>query len=87
VYRAIWKGLEVAVKTVVFQDRLDALGGGESEHVARIFEEVAIAANMSHPHIVNTFSHELKQMPSAHPGELVDYKLYLIQARLFFSSF
>lgn len=73
VYRGIWKGLEVAIKTVVFQDR-DEDGTAE-----RVFKEAAIACNMSHEHIVNSFTNELKRMPSQLPNELVDYKLYIIQ--------
>lgn len=75
VYRGIWKGLEVAIKTVVFQDR-DEDGTAE-----RVFKEAAIACNMSHEHIVNSFTNELKRMPSQLPNELVDYKLYIIQVR------
>jgi serine/threonine protein kinase len=73
VYRGIWKGLEVAVKTIVFQDKFD---DGKAE---RVFKEAAIACNMNHEHIVNTFTHELKRMASQRPGELVDFKLYIIQ--------
>lgn len=73
VYRGIWKGLEVAIKTVVFQDR-DEDGTAE-----RVFKEAAIACNMSHEHIVNSFTNDLKRMPSQLQNELVDYKLYIIQ--------
>jgi hypothetical protein len=63
------------VKTIVFQDTGDA----DPQKVQRIFAEAAIACNVNHANIVNTYAHELKQMPSTLRGELVDYKLYLIQ--------
>jgi serine/threonine protein kinase len=75
VYRGSWKGLEVAIKTIVFQDRHE---DGTAE---RVIKEAAIACNMSNEYIVNTFAHELKRMPVQVPGELVDYKLYIIQVR------
>lgn len=76
VYRGSWKGLEVAIKTIVFQDRHE---DGTAE---RVIKEAAIACNMSNEYVVNTFAHELKRMPVQVPGELVDYKLYIIQVSL-----
>jgi serine/threonine protein kinase len=76
VYRGIWKGLEVAIKTIVFQDRL------QDSTAEQVFKEAAIACNMSNAHVVNTFTHELKRMPVQVPGELADFKLYIIQVCL-----
>lgn len=76
--RGYWKGHEVAVKTILFQDT----GGSERGKLDRACKEAAIAMKLCHPSIVRTYTHQLQQMKSSLKGELVDFKLYLIQVRL-----
>lgn len=92
VYQGYWRGLEVAVKTVVFC-------GGEVSPGAlkmpydRAVAEAAICKSISHCNVVATYHHDIKfirplqeagqwleveEVPDHH-GVRNDFKLYLIQ--------
>lgn len=74
-----WRGLEVAIKTVIFSS---SGGDGETELVA---SEAAIASNLGHPNVVATYSHDIldisKATTSTAGPELSVFKFYLIQVR------
>jgi hypothetical protein len=73
-----WRGLEVAIKTVLFQSGVDsspinpalAAKHGRSAHSpaqhapseAEIASEAAIATNMMHPNIVATYSYDIMKV-------------------------
>ncbi|KAG2493170.1 hypothetical protein HYH03_008592 [Edaphochlamys debaryana] len=56
VYRATWKGLSVAVKTLRFSDRMY---GDEALRRAAL-REAAICCTLHHPNVVTTYTYELK---------------------------
>ncbi|GIL63599.1 hypothetical protein Vafri_17636 [Volvox africanus] len=58
VYRGIWKGLNVAVKTITFQDRV--AGGEKAQH--RAILEAAISSSLAHPNVVSTYSYDIKPL-------------------------
>jgi hypothetical protein len=69
-----WRGLAVAVKTVVFQS--DLWDGP----ITRVASETVIASNLVHPNIVATYSHDISTVgKAAGDPELGVYKFYLIQ--------
>jgi hypothetical protein len=69
-----WRGLEVAIKTVLFQS-------GQSHKMAQaVAGEAAIASNLNHPNVVATYSHDICHVTQ--PGsqrELELFKFYLVQ--------
>lgn len=70
-----WRGLEVAIKTVIFQS-------DESDNtMSRLASEAAIASNLSHPNVVAMYSHDICTVSSDACNELDIYKFYLIQVR------
>ncbi|KAG2490369.1 hypothetical protein HYH03_011171 [Edaphochlamys debaryana] len=91
VYLGTWRGLRVAVKTLVVHD---ALLGKENRQRHRAILEAAISKSLQHPHVVNTYAAEVlplgvvdtpAPMPAPKEGELFPegmgdvYKLYIIQ--------
>ncbi|GIL74765.1 hypothetical protein Vretifemale_4685, partial [Volvox reticuliferus] len=56
VYRGTWRGLDVAVKVIEFQDR----AAGNERLQARAMTEAAIAANIQHANIVTTYSYDIR---------------------------
>ncbi|KAG2454955.1 hypothetical protein HYH02_000782 [Chlamydomonas schloesseri] len=58
VYKGQWKGLNVAVKTITFQDRV--AGGEKAQH--RAILEAAISSSLAHPNVVTTYSYDIKPM-------------------------
>lgn len=72
-----WRGLKVAIKTVVFQS--DLVDGP----ISRVASETVIASNLIHQNIVATYSHDISAVSKAGDGEpeLGVYKFYLIQVR------
>jgi serine/threonine protein kinase len=68
-----WRGLEVAIKTVVFQS-----GKGDNQ-TALVASEAAIATNLVHRNIVSTFSHDIRTVAPIAGNELAVFKFYLIQ--------
>jgi hypothetical protein len=73
-----WRGLDVAIKTVVFQS------GPDSDQIVHVASEAAIASNLLHANIVATFAHDICMLaaPSMN-NELSVFKFYLIQVRPF----
>ena len=74
-----WRGLQVAVKTVVFQaEEGDA-------RMALVASEAAVASNLSHKNIVATYSYDLRKVEVAGAlhgdNELGIFKFFLIQVR------
>eukprot|EP00892_Ulva_mutabilis_P012784 jgi/Ulvmu1/9879/UM057_0034.1 len=73
VYHGEWRGLDVAIKTVIFQ----SCGGDQQANV--VATEAAIATNLVHPNVVATYSHDVLDVAEAVGNELGVYKFYLIQ--------
>lgn len=70
-----WRGLQVAIKTIVFES-------APLEHqTATIASEAAIASNLSHRNVVGTYSHDIRAIDAAmQTNELSLFKFYMIQA-------
>lgn len=70
-----WRGLPVAVKTVVFQSR-------EAE-VAKsaVVSEAAIAAGLVHRNVVRTHHHDVVRVSAGRGAEQSIFKFILFQAR------
>ena len=64
----------MAVKTVVF-----SCNSLEDMPMQRAAGEAAIAYNLHHPNIVNTYSHNLTAITSSHSDEIMSWKLDLVQ--------
>ena len=72
-----WRGLPVAVKSVVFH-----ANAVEDAPFRRAAAEASVAYGLQHTNIVTTFSHELKQRFSeSHVEELLSWELYLVSVR------
>jgi hypothetical protein len=69
----VWRGLEVAVKAIVFS--CDAAG----EEANIIAKEAAIASNLAHRNVVATYSYDVLDVTQATGCELGICKFYLIQ--------
>ncbi|KAF5825549.1 hypothetical protein DUNSADRAFT_8763 [Dunaliella salina] len=83
VYKGTWKGLDVAVKTVLFTEHTE---GSNLPQKARAILEAAVSASMSHPNIVPTYHYDIKPIRAHHEGieidamaGLDDWKLFLVQ--------
>eukprot|EP00803_Ostreobium_quekettii_P011186 evm.model.scf_3883.2 EVM.evm.TU.scf_3883.2 scf_3883:5939-9466(-) len=91
VYKGTWKGVPVAIKTVVFQDLEEA----PSRPRQRAVLEAAISSSVAHRNIVQTYSYSFKRLETsaveaggrecprvvADGGRAgtVDWKLYIVQ--------
>eukprot|EP00803_Ostreobium_quekettii_P003920 evm.model.scf_1645.2 EVM.evm.TU.scf_1645.2 scf_1645:26953-31465(-) len=95
VYKGVWKGIPVAIKTVVFQDLPEAVNRQRQRAVI----EAAISSSIAHKNIVQTYTYSFKQLQVSAIQELeckdskcasidstsikttsvVDWKLYIIQ--------
>eukprot|EP00892_Ulva_mutabilis_P012772 jgi/Ulvmu1/9868/UM057_0022.1 len=73
VYHGQWRGLDVAIKTVIFSSDQ---GDRQTQVVA---SEAAIASNLSHRNVVATYNHDVLDVAKAVGPELGVYKFYLIQ--------
>ncbi|KAG2494464.1 hypothetical protein HYH03_007516 [Edaphochlamys debaryana] len=60
VYKGTWKGLPVAVKTVLVQ--------GDSRQSKQFLTEAAISASLQHANIVTTYLYELRPLDEVDPG-------------------
>jgi serine/threonine protein kinase len=78
VYEATWRGLHVAVKRMVFslltQD--DGCSDAAARTRAKILREAALNQSLSHPNIVATYSHDMRQLGE---GAIADWQLLIIQ--------
>jgi hypothetical protein len=70
-----WRGLEVAIKTIVFQ--CHAAG----DEIGTVASEAAISSNLSHRNIAATYAHDIVKLGRANGNEHAVYKFFLIQAR------
>ncbi|KXZ48446.1 hypothetical protein GPECTOR_28g856 [Gonium pectorale] len=63
VYKGEWRGLEVAVKTLLFQAFVGS-GGEESGNSFKeqAMLEAAIATTLFHPNVINTFAYDIKPL-------------------------
>jgi serine/threonine protein kinase len=68
-----WRGLEVAIKTVIFQS------GRHDNQTDLVASEAAIASNLVHRNIVSTFAHDIRAIAPTDGNELAVFKFYLIQ--------
>eukprot|EP00803_Ostreobium_quekettii_P010200 evm.model.scf_1470.2 EVM.evm.TU.scf_1470.2 scf_1470:13217-18807(-) len=91
VYKGTWKGVPVAIKTVVFQDLEDMV----SRQRQRAVLEAAISSSVAHRNIVQTYSYSFKRLEATTIQPLekrkypiivkesmegtVDWKLYIVQ--------
>eukprot|EP00892_Ulva_mutabilis_P009199 jgi/Ulvmu1/6651/UM003_0289.1 len=74
VYHGLWRGLPVAIKTILFQSE------PQQQQTESIASEAAIASNLSHKNVVATYSHDIRSVDA--PGtsnELAVFKFYLVQ--------
>ncbi|PNH02056.1 putative LRR receptor-like serine/threonine-protein kinase [Tetrabaena socialis] len=73
VYSGVWRGLRVAVKTLVVPvaaagaEGLPGLAGRDARTRQRAVLEAAISLSMSHPNVVATFAYELKPLVQQPP--------------------
>lgn len=58
VYKAVWHGLPVAVKTVIFEDNKR-----DSRHKKRAICEAAISSSISHRNLVQTYTYFFQKLP------------------------
>jgi hypothetical protein len=78
VHTGSWRGLEVAIKTVIFSS------AGADQQMSLVAAEAAIASNVTHPNVVATYGHDIVDMVKAVGPEPGVYKFYLIQVRISF---
>ncbi|KAG2499518.1 hypothetical protein HYH03_002465 [Edaphochlamys debaryana] len=67
VYRGTWRGIDVAVKVIEFQDRA-AVPEGDQKLQTRAMTEAAIAANIQHPNVVTTYSYDIRAVQPHEPA-------------------
>jgi hypothetical protein len=78
-YAGTWRGLEVAIKTVLFE----GAAAGDAAPPAAAASEAAIASTLKHGNLVATHASRLRDVADAGArNELHILKLYLVQARL-----
>jgi hypothetical protein len=82
VFPGEWRGLEVAIKTVIFQS------SHKEKKASAIASEAAIATNLTHRNVVATYAHDICNVTgdgstrAIEGAELDIYKFYLIQVPL-----
>ncbi|KAI8476186.1 MAG: kinase-like domain-containing protein [Monoraphidium minutum] len=64
VYRGLWRGTVVAIKTMI----LPAKMSGAEKHERMAIMEAAISSAMNHPNIVQTYTYTIKPTTSTHAG-------------------
>lgn len=70
-----WRGLEVAIKTVLFSDAI------AEQSLKLAASEAAIAINLSHENVVATYSHDVVDVQGSTGPERGLYKFHIIQVR------
>jgi hypothetical protein len=73
-----WRGLEVAIKKIVFE------GHADGDELRAVATEAAISTNLSHRNIVATYSHDIVNISPATKREPGVYKFYLVRFSLAF---
>lgn len=79
-YKGRWRGLPVAIKTVMFQD----LEGQNSKQRERAVYEAAISSSVVHRNVVQTYNYFFRRLtpniePAVPDGSCVDWKLHIVQ--------
>ncbi|GIL74803.1 hypothetical protein Vretifemale_4705 [Volvox reticuliferus] len=64
VYRGVWRGLPVAVKTMVVATEPDSITEGRQARQLAV-QEAAISLSMAHPNVVVTYSYDVKPLVHA----------------------
>ncbi|GIL74717.1 hypothetical protein Vretifemale_4651 [Volvox reticuliferus] len=64
VYRGVWRGLPVAVKTMVVATEPDSITEGRQAGQLAV-QEAAISLSMAHPNVVATYSYDVKPLVHA----------------------
>ncbi|KAG2446993.1 hypothetical protein HYH02_008147 [Chlamydomonas schloesseri] len=73
VYRGLWRGLDVAVKSTLLQRARGPAGGrggagaDSDPRIRQAILEAAISASVSHPHVVATYTYMLQQLGEEPP--------------------
>ena len=78
VYKGTWRGLEVAIKRVIFQVMADAKSEANRKTALR---EAAINSTLDHPNIVTTYTYDMQPLgdeKTAGRG-FMDWQMYIIQ--------
>ncbi|KAG2492820.1 hypothetical protein HYH03_008978 [Edaphochlamys debaryana] len=66
VYRGTWRGIDVAVKSILLQDSSPQQRSGPgSSRASQAVREAAISASISHPNIVATYTHMLTRLSAS----------------------
>eukprot|EP00892_Ulva_mutabilis_P010030 jgi/Ulvmu1/739/UM010_0112.1 len=73
VYHGQWRGVEVAIKTVLLSSNI------ADQVTTSVAREAAIATNLGHSNIVATYNHDVRVVSPAGSQELDVCKIYLIQ--------
>eukprot|EP00803_Ostreobium_quekettii_P010595 evm.model.scf_1357.3 EVM.evm.TU.scf_1357.3 scf_1357:31823-34903(-) len=60
VYKGQWKGIPVAIKTVIFQDNAN----GKNKQRQRVVYEAAISSSVAHRNLVQTYTYSFKKLQS-----------------------
>eukprot|EP00798_Chlamydomonas_sp_ICE-L_P005360 gene5360-5577_t len=93
VYRAVWRNLDVAVKTVLFTDELQgprsnkSILSPSSNH--RVVREAALSSSVAHLNVVCTYHYEMKMVCTVESnkdpsvihlvgGQPTEWKMYLV---------
>ncbi|PNH06394.1 Proline-rich receptor-like protein kinase PERK3 [Tetrabaena socialis] len=76
VYHGRWRGVEVAVKSLLFQhfehsslDAVDVVPGRGEAPWARALREAAISTSLNHPHVVHTYNYQLTPLMADEDGQ------------------
>jgi hypothetical protein len=69
-----WRGLEVAIKKIVFE------GHGDGDELRAVASEAAISTNLSHRNVIATYSHDIVNISPATKHEPGIYKFYLVRS-------
>ncbi|PNH03006.1 Tyrosine-protein kinase Src42A [Tetrabaena socialis] len=72
VYAGVWRGLPVAVKTLVVPAAIDS-GDRDGRARRRAVLEAAISLSLTHPNVVSTYTYELKPLVQQPPGPAPDW--------------
>ena len=80
VYKGTWRGLEVAIKRVIFQMTTADAMAERSRRLA--IREAAINSTLNHPNVVSTYHYDMQPLgsdPRSAGRGIMDWQLYLIQ--------
>lgn len=73
VYRGVWKGLDVAVKTLVFSGSMGKAARGQVLSYERAVNEAAVCTSVVHRNIVSTYRYDVKLLqPKQEVGQFLE---------------